>query len=696
MTNVVQLATNGAPDATFFADVTPGNLVIAIVAQRDNAASFYSGPAGFTFMGGVHGAPTGSTHRALSMWKYVVQADTTLLTIGGDSQTYRSPQASDRMSLIELDADDTGIFASGLFANSTGDLDCGGFVSPSAGDNVTLVGAWAVNGGGYSITPESGTVEYCEQFDNPFQWAGYRDIPVASGGVERVRGSSGISGGNYLGVTAVFIGPSAPVADFTSDATAINAGDTVGFIDLSTNDPTSWLWDFGDASTSTSQNPSHVYTNPGNYTVTLTATNADGSDTETKVAYISVTVDVGYVPPDPGRALVEIKAAGPGTARWGSALWGSAVWSTSSWQDVTPQSIEVSIIWGNQRPELGILGVPDADSWAISFFDPSRILDPANETSPYVGDLLPGLPVRIRHEDFVVRQGTMESLSHTSNLNERGQNGYMRVTNSQSTMANSTVPSDTALPNTLFARARAAISAAGLSLTVLPDPAGGDPDLIAWATGTERTVWEWITDAAQSVLWVPYIDRLDRLGFRAWTGPLVRGRQIEQPNLIGLSSVIFVNGLYSIVTARNAADTDDVTREVTPKPRWGARAFKRDDPTPDPEAWAQTVLDDRAQAGLRWVPGDLFSITASDVAYFAGLEAIESIHVTYDDAVPPVAFDGIIVGGLIQIEGKWQDEAVWHFALQVAQVPTQPLTDDDDVSSYLSNDDDPFDILYPG
>ncbi len=37
---------------------------------------------------------------------------------------------------------------------------------------------------------------------------------------------------------------------------------------------TSWLWNFGDGTTSTQQNPSHTYTNPGNYTVTLTAGSA--------------------------------------------------------------------------------------------------------------------------------------------------------------------------------------------------------------------------------------------------------------------------------------------------------------------------------------------------------------------------------------------------------------------------------------
>ncbi len=81
-----------------------------------------------------------------------------------------------------------------------------------------------------------------------------------------------------------------PVADFSGTPTSGGAPLTVQFTDLSTNSPTSWSWNFGDNTTSTQQNPSHEYANLGNYTVTLTATNAAGSDYETKTDYISVVI----------------------------------------------------------------------------------------------------------------------------------------------------------------------------------------------------------------------------------------------------------------------------------------------------------------------------------------------------------------------------------------------------------------------
>ena len=52
---------------------------------------------------------------------------------------------------------------------------------------------------------------------------------------------------------------------------------------------TAWLWNFGDGNTSTEQNPIHTYAAVGNYTVTLTASNAYGNNTHTRPNYIQVT-----------------------------------------------------------------------------------------------------------------------------------------------------------------------------------------------------------------------------------------------------------------------------------------------------------------------------------------------------------------------------------------------------------------------
>jgi PKD repeat protein len=76
--------------------------------------------------------------------------------------------------------------------------------------------------------------------------------------------------------------------DFSATPTSGNAPLTVQFNDLSTANTVYRLWDFGDGSTSTLQNPAHVYTEAGRYTATLTVTNTEGSNLGTKSDYIFV------------------------------------------------------------------------------------------------------------------------------------------------------------------------------------------------------------------------------------------------------------------------------------------------------------------------------------------------------------------------------------------------------------------------
>ncbi len=85
----------------------------------------------------------------------------------------------------------------------------------------------------------------------------------------------------------------APTAAFAGTPTSGTAPVAVTFTDQSTDGPTAWSWTFGDGGTSTAQNPSHTYTTAGTYTVSLTASNAFGSDVETKTNYITVTDPVG-------------------------------------------------------------------------------------------------------------------------------------------------------------------------------------------------------------------------------------------------------------------------------------------------------------------------------------------------------------------------------------------------------------------
>jgi len=87
--------------------------------------------------------------------------------------------------------------------------------------------------------------------------------------------------------------PAAPVANFTADPTTGCAPLQVFFDDLSLNNPTSWSWSFpgGTPSSSTNQNPIISYNNPGTFNVTLTVTNAQGSNSKTIAGFITVNQD---------------------------------------------------------------------------------------------------------------------------------------------------------------------------------------------------------------------------------------------------------------------------------------------------------------------------------------------------------------------------------------------------------------------
>lgn len=90
----------------------------------------------------------------------------------------------------------------------------------------------------------------------------------------------------------------APTASFS---TSINSGCSpvvVNFTDNSTNTPTSWSWNLGNGVTSNVQNPSTTYITPGTYIVTLTATNANGSSTDTAHITVYASPTISFTSPD--------------------------------------------------------------------------------------------------------------------------------------------------------------------------------------------------------------------------------------------------------------------------------------------------------------------------------------------------------------------------------------------------------------
>ncbi len=94
--------------------------------------------------------------------------------------------------------------------------------------------------------------------------------------------------GNSL-IVKLALAPAPPHAEFSGWPTSGVAPLYVQFNDRSTNAPTAWSWDFGDGGNSTAENPSHLYSTGGRFTVALTAASALGSNTSTKTNYLIFT-----------------------------------------------------------------------------------------------------------------------------------------------------------------------------------------------------------------------------------------------------------------------------------------------------------------------------------------------------------------------------------------------------------------------
>ena len=103
--------------------------------------------------------------------------------------------------------------------------------------------------------------------------------------------------GRGLWESDLFALPLAPVSDFMADNLTPTTDEIVSFTDLSSNNPTSWIWNispltfsFVEGNNQTTQNPQIIFNEPAFYNVSLTATNDLGNDTETKVDYIDVSL----------------------------------------------------------------------------------------------------------------------------------------------------------------------------------------------------------------------------------------------------------------------------------------------------------------------------------------------------------------------------------------------------------------------
>lgn len=164
----------------------------------------------------------------------------------------------------------------------------------------------------------------------------------AAGGWDPCTGYGSPNGQSLLNL--ITNNTSTPVTAFSGTPLSGSALLTVNFTDASINNPTSWLWNFGDNTTSAAKNPSHIYSTTGTYTVTLTATNNNGSNTLTKTNYITA-----ITPPNPIASFTGSPLTGnrPLTVTFNNTSTNATSWSWNFGDNTTSTSKNPSHTYAN-------------------------------------------------------------------------------------------------------------------------------------------------------------------------------------------------------------------------------------------------------------------------------------------------------------------------------------------------------------
>ncbi|HXR04619.1 MAG TPA: leucine-rich repeat protein [Verrucomicrobiae bacterium] len=108
---------------------------------------------------------------------------------------------------------------------------------------------------------------------------------------------------NFGGLPTVELEPIAITASPTNGPAPLTVSFTAAAVDNADNPVTNWNWDFGDGSTSTAQNPSHLYTTIGAFTAAVVETNSLG------IPIAGMAATIQSLPPQPGISGLSLSGA---------------------------------------------------------------------------------------------------------------------------------------------------------------------------------------------------------------------------------------------------------------------------------------------------------------------------------------------------------------------------------------------------
>ncbi|MFH0966782.1 MAG: PKD domain-containing protein, partial [Methanobacteriota archaeon] len=268
----IDLGNQTSPNTTIFANVTKDHSI---------NASFQKHAYTITPSAGIGGTISPSTPQNVSTGgsaSFVITSDScyTIRDVIVDG-TGLGPQVSPYtypFSNVVADHTIQAVFQAKTY-NILVNQSTGGIIEPAGTNGIVQVNCGATQS--FNMTPDQGNALY--------------DLIVDNSSVGPVNPYSFINISSDHTIEPVFVMP--PVPDFEADRVRVPPMYPVTFKDFTKNNPTDWLWDFGDGEVSNLREPVHYYAKVGNYTVKLTAFNAaaPGGVTMEKKDYICVTTD---------------------------------------------------------------------------------------------------------------------------------------------------------------------------------------------------------------------------------------------------------------------------------------------------------------------------------------------------------------------------------------------------------------------
>jgi len=354
---------------------------------------------------------------------------------------------------------------------------------------------------------------------------------------------------------------------------------------------------------------------------------------------------------------VELWAVGAGAAAWDRSTWDSGLWSTPAWQDVTPESLSANLDWGTDRV-VGVLSVAAAGRIGITTYDPARILDPANQASPYWSALRPGAPFRVTYQGQVVRSGFLDSVTYsqasdTGRLD--GSDGIALLVQARFLVADMA-----GAPTTLRALARWIVAAKSLPLAVEPDATDAPETLVNGSFETVDasalpTSWVFFPDGTgcaaipSSDAQAPGTRVLDVSSVNVAVGPTI------YQNVAGLTPGQVYG--YSTWSAR-VAGTGTYSLQVVDPGNGNAQLALTALPTGTAmvRTYGTFTAPASGQAALRYVAGTtaLGTDWHFDMASLAG-QALPLVPVSPPPTTPTTAWDWLVLAATDTLTAVWVD-----------------------------------------